>query len=917
MAVSPVVIRFLADGVPNVQRAVRSILDVVAQTERAATAVASRETSRRVRVAEGEARDRIRSAVRSETMANAARRAGNREVENQARGEARAARQVANERISQLQRVVNEERRLRAQLLRDKITSSNIPFAPSTMTIPKRGANHQFLTRDAGERLALSRAEANVMALHEMAGQKRSSAEQARADKREADRRARDAEREGDRAAREKDKTRKAELAAELKHNREQERLWERSKANLQRDADRADRRLLRMQDRSANEMGRRAKKAADTEIREAERGARESARAHGRVLRTLGGAAGRGIGNALSAGAGAVRSVVGGALSLGGGLSVEGAIKERMDLDREAVMFSNAAFQNRPGEKRIDAAKITGQTHATAVKVGMDPAELLQGASSYGAKTGEYQEGLDLQEFFGKVAKGTGASVADVAKTAGMLRVQNEDLSPDAMKKLILNTIRQGQVGSVEFSDLAHVAGAATKTATAFAGSQEGNQSKLLGIAQLAMKTSKSPEEAATAIANLSSDARKHAEDIKAATKTNYLNEHGQINMAPEEFIASLMRKTGGNLAKIQEMGFGERSQKLFLAMQPTFLKAQEKAEKEKKGSGAAAGEAAVLKEFAKVTGASMSVEELETNVANIMKTSAETFEQTVRLMKAELADKLLPEVQKLTPEFIKLVPLLRDFLRSLIDAINWFHEHPWKGLGIVVGASMAKEMGPAIAGIGLKALFEKAFAALNKVNAPNIGGPSGGGGKLGGQLAGATGVALTGVAVAGATYEAIQLAGKEDADMQSRNAAAELALANAKSDLNLREGEEMTPDRILSGENAANAMRAAIARREQNIGGDTTSRALGKAGALAGGAGTYLEYQKAQAEREKIDKEVIERNKKELADFTAALEAARKAAKEYADQQSQQFGPPPPPDMGKRGPGGSAASPGRSGRG
>ncbi len=419
---------------------------------------------------------------------------------------------------------------------------------------------------------------------------------------------------------------------------------------------------------------------------------------------------AGAVVGAAKTAG----RTVVGGAqrvastlLQVGGGFSVADAIKEQGDLERSAVGLSNSAYMGKG--PRMDAKALQAQAKAASIRTGIDANEILKGAHAFGAKTGRYDEGVSQMDFFGQVSKGTGASVEDVAKTAGVLRVQNKDLKPEQMKALLLQTIRQGQQGSVEFEDLAKVAGRVTRSSVNYAGNQEANQGKLLGLAQIAMRTSGSPEEAATVLSNVSADAMKHHDKFKAGT----FNKQGQIAKAPEEFLADVMEQTGGNLQKIQGMGFGMRSMKMFQAMAPTFNKARAEGK---------SGRDAVLGDIKDVTAGTMPVDELQTNVKNILNTSAEQFEAGVRQLKTAVGEQLMPEFVKLVPVLQQLIPYLQRFLEGVVKVADWALANPLAGLGAAITALIVKELAAAQIAKTIQSL-------ISGGSAPGVGGAGAGG--------------------------------------------------------------------------------------------------------------------------------------------------------------------------------------------
>lgn len=446
-----------------------------------------------------------------------------------------------------------------------------------------------------------------------------------------------------------------------------------------------------------------------------------------------------RAAGQGLSQGLGVVRRgashLASTVAQLGGGFTVADALQQSAALEKESVGFVNAS----PDKTGLNAKDIQAQARAVSAKTGIDASEVLAGGRAFLSKTGNATEALSNMQTFGELATGTGAKVDDVANAAGILRVQNKNLTPEQMKSTLLQVVRQGQKGAIEFSDLAGSIGKITKSSASYAGDQTTNQGKLLGLAQVAMATSGSPQEASTVVSNIASDAMKYGDKMTKALGAGTFNSHGQIAKGPEEFIADVMGKTGGNLQKIQALGFGARSMKMFQALAPEFNEAEAK----KTGSG----RDAVLGKIKDQTAEPMSVAELTKSVTASMATSSMQFEAAVRELKATVGDKLIPELVKLVPVIQQLVPTLTRFLDEMIGVANWAASHPFAALTGLLTTSV------------LKAVVEAKIGEVIKSVITGSGGSGGVPGVAGGAGGGGMSLAAGGLVTAGAALQVAYL--------------------------------------------------------------------------------------------------------------------------------------------------------------
>ncbi len=494
-----------------------------------------------------------------------------------------------------------------------------------------------------------------------------------------------------DRATKMAERDARQRASADERAEREKVRAVEKSEGERVRLRQRADREIARMDKARSRENERLLREGLRLEEkthREQTRMIQEREKARSRFARGVADKVTGIGGRALSTAAGAARGVFGTLSQLGGGFSIADSIQRQTELEKLSVNFSNSAYMGKG--VRMDPSALQARARAASVATGTDANELMAGAHAFGAKTGAYQEGADSMQLFGEIAKGIGASIEDVSKAAGILRVQNEDLTPEAMKGLLLQTVRQGQKGSVEFSDLATSAGKITRTSSGYVGDQAKIQGELLGVAQLGMRTMSDPRDVATSLAGIESDTKRNWKKMNAAMGGDQFDEMGRIKKGPSEFIADVMETSGGDTRKLQDMGFNKQAMKYFQALAPEFQKA----------GGGRAGRDKILGTMNEITEGSMPYAELQTNLRRVLETSGEQFEASMRELRTAVGTELLPEFRALVPILRDMMPTVRQLLDGFVGLAGWVRTNPLQGLAALVGAAFAKEL--AVAGIG-----------------------------------------------------------------------------------------------------------------------------------------------------------------------------------------------------------------------
>ncbi len=629
MAIAPVVISFLAQGIPQVQQAFKSIQDAAIRAEKAQTAEATQAGRKRVSAAHQEAREKIAAYKFADREHSKAIKHGVREAEKAAKDEVRAAKDAAKE-------VARAER--------DKTRSLKQAESERTQIIKDRISRTQQAERDLDR------------------WQRRTQQQQAR----------------------------------ELRDARQ-----------------------------VSNEHNR-------------------VNRARGRVAEAVLGAGARGVmsglGRATQMGIGLATT----AAQLGGGFSLADSAARAGGLDLSARQLMNSAKDT----GGLSLSQITGKARGASVSTGLEAEDLVHATRAYVAKSADFGGGMENMEFFGKVAKSSNTPVEDVARAAGIMRVQNKTLSPTDMKQMVLDMIAQGKEGSVEIEDLAVMAGKATRTSAAYAGTQTDTQRRLLGLTQIAMRTSgKDPAEAATVLSNISSDAMKHSKDVSKVLGKDFLNKRGQITSTPEDFIADVMSATDGNLQKIQKMGFTQRSQKMFQALAPTFNQA----------GGGAAGRKAILDDMHQVTNATYTQGQVDKDLANILDAPSEQMASAMRELRDAAGEQLLPVFKDMIPVLKDLIPVLVDAAKVGIPAfaelMKSIAEFVSANKGIItslaanpVGTLVAFEITKSFAAAGLPAIIRGLFSGA--AGGVSVSGAAGGLMKAAGASVGATTAAGVGLA-------------------------------------------------------------------------------------------------------------------------------------------------------------------------
>jgi hypothetical protein len=468
-------------------------------------------------------------------------------------------------------------------------------------------------------------------------------------------------------------------------------------------DEEKSARNMLKIRERSATMAGRIASKQAAEEIatekkkgRELESELKRQSEARRRAIASGINGVGRSVGRAV----GTVARLGGAVSAFAGGFTVADSVSGQVRAEKAAALFSNSAADPNNTVSTKDAL---ARANELSKRYGIDSSDILEGMHSFTAKTGDAKGAMGLADLVSKISIAEGVGSKDLMGAAGMIKAQNENISDDQLKRMLLDMVGMGKKGSVEIGDMAASAAKATATAGFYEGDQTDNQRKLLGFAQIAMKATGSPEEAATAVANLSSDIVKHKSNFEALG-LHAFNKDGKIRDI-NELIADSVVATGGRADKLHEL-YGERGGRPVAVLGQVFQNAEAK----QKGSGGAA----VRAYQSAIQDATITMEQLEKEFGKTSEKVGQRLNVALETLKVTVGEQLLPEFMKLLPTLENLVPKVAELMTTFVNIIDYLGNNPFKaaflGLGAVVTESIVSQLGGQLISKGI----EKSLMAL-----------------------------------------------------------------------------------------------------------------------------------------------------------------------------------------------------------
>lgn len=479
-------------------------------------------------------------------------------------------------------------------------------------------------------------------------------------------------------------------------------------------------------------------------EQRERERAERLAGRAAARELRERSAFVRSTVGHGLTRTAGAVGAVgrTGAAMvGVGGAALAASAVAGATRLDE---MTRRLVISGRQGgeQAKFNPEDLRRRFEKTSIETGVAGEDIAAGAQAFVTKTGDLDTAINNHKIFAQVAQATGAAVNDVASAAADMSEKMGIKSVEDMKDALAALTLQGKKGAFELKDAAEQLPEILSAAASFGVSGTGGLKQLGGFLQIARQASGSGAETATATVQAFTQLKAKSAKIQSgeafggrAVSVFEGNDPTKGLRNFNEILGDVMQASRGNLVELQEV-FDVRGIKAVNPLIKTFREASEKAGGGDKG--AKAGRAAVMAQLQNATTVTGGFAEVEKDAGDAMKSFSVQMAIVQAEFKQAIAGEIMPQLMKLGPQLRKLVPFVGRAVKVFVDLVEFFMNHPFKSIAMVVAAQLAADFAKARISSMVTGFIEKIF---QKIRLPALGG---GGGSLSGG--GSGGVAAAG---------------------------------------------------------------------------------------------------------------------------------------------------------------------------
>lgn len=710
MAVNPVYVDFVARGMPQVQKAIRSISQTITDAENRATAATRAQASEREKILAKEAGEKVRQSQRSSAMSAAATRAGATETARAARDEARAATQGANSKIRELQRVQAAERRARSESLRGAVAKTGVTGIPHG---PELSARSKVAAMKAGDRSA----ERSIKSGH----------------------------READRAAKAEVAAAKAAAKEKIAAMKAADRVIEQARAHGVRVAERAARDEVKVFERGEREKNQAASRWVRRRESEQRRADAESTRRREKFANTVTGAGGRAASSAMGVVQRAGTGLFTGVTGIGGGYGLADSVQRSVGIRGHLADIANRGLiaSDPANSKRVAVDDLQKDVRTVGTRYGIDPEKGAAALDKFASKTGKLNVGRQLLSGLAEMSRAGAGDLDDLADAAGDVFSGDTTQNAEQVLAVMRALAAQGKIGAVEMKDLASQMTKISAAAGQFQGDAGKNMATMGGLAQMARTAAggaASAPQAANAVQALTAQFYKNARIegfAKLGVKTK--DDKTGFNRNLEDVLIESLQ---GAEKVSRKKGHGMRDFDVVLGGAIADVGARRavnplaKAYKEA-GGGAAGTKAAqdLLKQFA---GASMSKEEVTEAASKRMQEADAQLEIAMQKLRNTTSESLTPALTQLTSKLTELVPLVGRMLDGFVKLADWASKNPFEGFGALVTGFFMKELIAAQIGATIKSV---------------ISGAAGGGVPgVGTAASSAPGVAGSGAAAAGA---------------------------------------------------------------------------------------------------------------------------------------------------------------------
>jgi hypothetical protein len=548
------------------------------------------------------------------------------------------------------------------------------------------------------------------------------------------------------RQRKEQEKAQAAQAREAAKRAKESARV----QALQRKEQERAERRVIKDRERAAKREAVEKKRSLVAEQRERDKMARKQERAdkvrarevasyqrkyqasvRRKVDRGLGAAAGVGIRAAQMVGL-AATGVVAAGLYRGVGLQ-----------QRQTQLLLGAKQAEDQG-LLMPQEELGTKIRQTAIAHRVGAEDITSGLEAFVRKTGDLSAGIKNMEVWATVAKATGSTFEDISDSAADMYKKFDVRTPEQMAEAFTTLLYQGKKGAFELRDMAQYLpeiGAAAARA-GLRGTR--GVAELGGIAQMAIESSGSGAEASTAIMRMFDTLIENAKDLQSGRmfggRKVKVFEGGDPRKGLRpimELLPELLAATRADKIKFNKL-FNVRARK---AVSEPFRIGSEAYQAARAG-GATPKQAekamadAIRAAYADAMSGGGSYAEVQKEAKIAEGTAASELTMLKERFFENVETSLLPALTKLAPKVEGLVEPFGNLVLKLTEAIEWFAENPFAGIGALMAAAAVKEVAGAAIGAQISKLITSIIvrSAPASMAIPGVGGTAGAAGTAAG---------------------------------------------------------------------------------------------------------------------------------------------------------------------------------------
>lgn len=431
-------------------------------------------------------------------------------------------------------------------------------------------------------------------------------------------------------------------------------------------------------------------------------------------AIRSLAGGAARSVGGAVG---NVVRIGTAAAGMLGSFGAAEG-LRSDIASRRRASELANQA-----GDPRLKAQLLKESGNV----VGFSREDTMGAMGEFVSKTGNLEAARSIVSELGDETLALAADFSQMGEMAGQVfnGISDEIKDPIERVKALKTVLRgwggMGNIGTVEIKDLAQYGGRLGAASRKYAGGSVQNMLKAGAVAEAAAQRGGAVDaaEATTAVVRLAEDLTKHpAQKAMKAMGINAFADDGHHLKGLDELIPELLKKTGGNLVKLQDVTNAE-SAKAVLGFAPLFNDAEAAAKTEAKRTHTKykygdAGTAAVKAEFERYMKASLSDEDVHSRAASRREDPDVIWTEALKRFNTAVGTELTPVAIDLMKTFERYIPVVRDVAHATGGFMQWLLAHPAEGIGAIIAASVGKDLASAGIGAAVQSTLTRSLSSM-----------------------------------------------------------------------------------------------------------------------------------------------------------------------------------------------------------